>query len=64
MVLKENFSINDETATERFNHIIIIKFLSHRIENVSSSSFMYRFISLEKIILATLDPSYVISLIW
>ena len=39
--MKEIFSINDETITESFNHIIIIKFLSHRIENVSANSFMY-----------------------
>lgn len=37
MVLKKNFKINNETITERFRRVIIIKFLSY----VSSRFFMY-----------------------
>lgn len=56
MVLKENFRINDETITETFHHVIIIKFFSHGIENVPSGSLMHWFISFEKGIVGTLDP--------
>lgn len=41
MVLKENLRINDETITESFNPVIIIKFFSHGIEKVPLSPLMY-----------------------
>lgn len=57
MVLKENLRINDETITERFNPVIIIKFFSHGIEKVPLSPLMYWCIRFEKgIVTGTLDP--------
>lgn len=48
MVLKKKFSIIDEAITGGLNHIIIIKFLSRRVENVPRSPFICGFISFER----------------